>query len=244
MKTPIAALACLAASMLAAPAGAGPILYQQVSNFPLAGASSLTASQTDTTPGGLGNFATTYDNFSLASASQVGSITWQGGYYLPALGYSPTDFQIQIYSNAAGKPGAVLDTINVASAAANAVHVGAEDSPSQGAELIYNYSANVGAINLAGGKYWLSIVADLPYQISPPFTIGQWGWHSGTGGDGTSLQTFDGTMSTHATDQAFGIFGAATVPEPSSVLLSAAGLSLAMLAERRRRRRQARLLAS
>ena len=238
MKTRIAPLACLIASMVAAPAGAGPI-YSQPSDFPVAGRTSLLASQIDTTPGGFGAFATTYDDFTLAGPSAINAISWQGGYFLPALSYSPTDFQITFYGDSNGKPGAALDTIKVASAASNAVLVGAEDSPSSGAELILNYSANVPTIDLTGGKYWLSIVAELPYQSTPPFTIGQWGWHTGTGGDGSSEQLFSGAMSAQGHDMAFGLY-ASSVPEPSSIILSAAGLSLAAIVARRRRLRQAR----
>ena len=82
----------------------------------------------------------------------------------------------------------------------------------------YSYSLNLGTpfTALAGTQYWLSVVPDMGF---PP----QWGWATGTGGDGTAYQDYFGTLSQQGTDFAFSLVGnpVSATPEPGSMLLMA-----------------------
>ena len=72
-----------------------------------------------------------------------------------------------------------------------------------------------------GVQYWLSIVPDIGF---PP----QWGWESGTGGDGAAYQCFLGSCGPITTnDLAFTLLGAAVsnTPEPSSLFMLGADCS-------------------
>jgi hypothetical protein len=73
-------------------------------------------------------------------------------------------------------------------------------------------------------QYWLSLYPDLGF---PP----QWGWSSGTGGDGFSYQDFFGARSQLNVDMAFDVGGGCAwsgfdcvVPEPGTLLLLAIGI--------------------
>ena len=198
------------------------------------------SSQNDTAS--LGNFATTYDNFALASNSAIDEVTWQGGFFDPPLSGSPSPsgFALAIYADSGGKPGQVLDTVSVSAAESNPVLIGPEVSGVPGgAGLIYDYSANVGPISLQAGSYWLSIVADLQLLSAPPFTVGEWGWHTGKGGDGLAYQTDMGTTSAINADMAFTLIGTASAaaPEPSALLMAATAALAGLGAWARKRRR-------
>jgi hypothetical protein len=88
-------------------------------------------------------------------------------------------------------------------------------------DAIYNYSANLNTPfqAVAGTTYWMSIVPDLPLTLPDEL---QWGWHTGTGGDGISVQT--NTLSPPftrvlQTDLAFSLSSPAqAIPEPTSLL--------------------------
>ena len=225
-------LATLATLGLAAPpAQAQTTLYTQapVTN------GILWASQNDTNAGGNGNFATAYDNFTLGSTAAVTSINWQGGYYNG--GSAPiSSFALTFYADNAGQPGAAVATETV-SGNANQTFVG-----SSGGLTYENYSAAFAPsfTATAGTKYWLSIVPNLGF---PP----QWGWNSGTGGDGAAFQEFFGAPSAVANDLAFGLKGtpAAAAPEPSEYAgLGFAAFGLLALGLNVRRKRSAALPAA
>src|SRR5205823_13025074 len=80
----IAALTIAAAS---ASAQADPVIYTQ----PYLNNGTLTSSQNDTSAGGFGAFATTYDNFTLAANMRVTDVHWTGGYFNGAPA-APTSF--------------------------------------------------------------------------------------------------------------------------------------------------------
>ena len=62
----------------------------------------------------------------------------------------------------------------------------------------------LGSILLApNAQYWISLVPDLSF---PP----QWGWATGTGGEGRAWQCFFGTCGPLATDMAFTLLGTGT----------------------------------
>lgn len=69
----------------------------------------------------------------------------------------------------------------------------------------YSYDLmGLGSIFLApNAQYWISLVPDLGF---PP----QWGWSTGTGGEGLSYQAFFGNISPQNTDMAFTLLGNGT----------------------------------
>jgi hypothetical protein len=195
------------------------ILYNQAFN----GAGGYWATQNDTS-GGNGNFATVYDNFTLAGDGNVTDLSWTGVYFNPPTPSPMAGFTIQFYSDNAGIPGASLFSTYV-TGTANETDLG-----SFGGIETFGYSGNLGTAFGATGntQYWISIVPDLGF---PP----QWGWSTGTGGDGASYQVFFGTGYVRASDEAFTLSGVAT-PEPVSVGLMGFGLAGIALAKFRRKR--------
>jgi len=213
-------------------ARADAIVYNQPSNFPVTGAPGLYASQNDNGPGGIGNFATAYDNFTLAHTTAVSDVTWQGGYFLPPTqgtgANAITAFTLTFWSNNAGTPGVALLSQTIPGNA-NETFVGSETATTNGGNLVFNYSTDLTIPFVANGgtPYWLSIVPDLTFETSES---GQWGWHTGTGGDGSSQQDFFGQRHTNPSDLAFALSSqTAPVPEPASLavwaLLGAAGVA-------------------
>lgn len=198
-------------------AWADPILYSQPSDFP---GGTVFASQNDT-GGGFGNFATVYDDFILPGNDLVTDVHWQGGFFNPGHG-TITAFTVAFYADNAGQPGAALLTQTIAGNA-NETFVG-----NQFFGPVYDYSVVLTTpfATAAGTQYWMSIV---PTTNFPP----QWGWHTGTGGDGIGYQDFFGTRSPTGTDFAFALTG---VPEPATLAL--VGLGLVSLAVHRSRRRR------
>jgi hypothetical protein len=207
--------------LVLSPAWASPVIYSQPSDFP---GGTVFASQND--PGGFGAFATSYDDFTLTGPAIVDDVHWQGGYFNPGTQGTITSFTITFWSDNAGQPGAQLLSETIPGTA-NETFVG-----NQFFGPVYNYSVNLSVPFLATGgtQYWLSIV---PTMTLPP----QWGWHTGTGGDGLAYQDFFGDRTALAdVDFAYDLTGTA-VPEPAS--LGLVGLAiLALTACLRRRSRQ------
>ena len=91
-------LVLLAALGSALPACAG-IVYSQ----PWDGNGGIIYSQND--PNLFGPYATSYDNFTVASGDVVKAVSWVGGYYNPAV-YAPIiAFSIQFYNDNSDQPG-------------------------------------------------------------------------------------------------------------------------------------------
>jgi PEP-CTERM motif len=186
------------------------------------GSGTAISSQNDTT-GGFGNFATAYDNFTLPNLSTVSSVSWVGEYFDGSI--APiAGFTLQFYGDDAGTPGASIYSTFI-SGTANETDIG-----SFGGFEAYTYSATLGTAftALGGTQYWLSIVPDLGF---PP----QWGWSTGTGGDGASYQVFQGSGASIPNDLAFELDGLAT-PEPFTFGLIGIGLAGIALAKFRRAR--------
>jgi len=206
------ALASLGALLLlvAAPAFAAQVLvYSQNPDF-----ASLYASQNDTSTGGFGNFATSYDNFTLGSATAINQVTWVGGYFNPQSLGPITQWTVSFYFDNAGQPGGL--------AAGFVIGGNGGETFLQNDALgdpTYMYTAAVAFNAAAGTQYWLSVVPDLAF---PP----QWGWTTSSQGDGISYQDFFGTRSSNSTDLAFSLYmqQQTGVPEPGSLMLLGTGI--------------------
>lgn len=181
------------------------------------------ASQNDTT-GGNGNFATAYDNFTLGASYDIDGFGWTGSYFNPPTQGTITAFTLTFYSDALGAPGAVIWS---GSGAGNFGETSIGNDVNGSPTYVYFGGALGGFTATANTQYWVSIVADLGF---PP----QWGWESGTGGDGMAYQSFLGTSNPIEADLAFDLTGTPAVPEPSSYALFGLGLlGLAGIARRK-----------
>lgn len=203
----------LSSAMLVSAAANAATLYDQ----PYNGSGSLIASQNDT-GGGNGNFATVYDNFTLAGGGNITGLSFTGGYFNPGPPGNITSFTVKFYADSAGQPGAAVGTASIA---------GNGGESCSGVICTYSLALNFAAA--AGTQYWLSIVPD---EAFPP----QWGWATGSNGDGLAFQDFFGTRSPLAADLAFTLTGNAAVPEPATWALMLGGFGLAGTALRRRQR--------
>jgi hypothetical protein len=118
-------------------------------------------------------------------------------------------------ADAPGSPGAALLSQTIPGNA-NETFVG-----NQFFGPVFNYSVDlpVSFLAQAGTTYWLSIVPSIGF---PP----QWGWHSGTGGDGVAHQVFFGSGIPLAQDLAFDLTGVpgSAIPAPATLVLLASGL--------------------
>lgn len=196
----------------ALPSIAAPVYLQPVETVPLG---TLPASQNDTS-GTFGSFAKVYDNFSLGSAASISGVHWYGGFFNPVAAGTITSFLIEIWADTAGAPGGSVP-LRAATIAGHANQVQTGDNA---IGPLYAYSIDLATAfqAQAGTTYWLSIQPSMDF---PP----QWGWATGTGGDGLSYQDFFGTRGQQTFDLAFSLTSTpSNVPEPGSLVL--AGLAL------------------
>ncbi len=217
MRLKSVVVACLALVLSAGILPAGPI-YQQVFD----GSGNAFSSQNDDT-GGYGNFATLYDNFTLTDAAGVTGVYWVGAYYNGAPA-AITSWTVTFWADNAGQPGSALYTETIAGTGGE-LYLG-----DYGGLPLYTYDVQLTAPFSAGAgtTYWLSVVPTLGF---PP----QWGWATGTGGDGALYQDFMGGRFPMSGDSAFALYDASSAtPEPVSLTLAGLGLVALAFAARRR----------
>jgi hypothetical protein len=121
---------------LATLSNAGAVLLY---NQPYPGNTGFAMASQNDTGGGMGNFATTYDNFALGGNSNVNSVMFTGRYFNPNVQGPITAGTVSFYANNLGQPGGLLQSFNIGGNG-NEVFLGSLGLP------IYTYS-----INLAGG---------------------------------------------------------------------------------------------
>lgn len=198
--------------MLGGQAFANPVVYQQA----VIAAGSQFASQND--PGGNGDFAKVFDNFTLNAKTLITDVHWVGGYFNPTVQAPISSFLVQIWSDAGG-PGAAL-LADSQGGVANETLV-----PATTATYTYSIDLTTAFVAEANTTYWLSIQ---PTLVFPP----QWGWAAGSGGDSVAYQDIFGGRNLQRLDLAFSLTGQA-VPEPASLALVSLALA-GMLAAKRR----------
>ncbi len=185
---------------------------------------------------GLGNFATTYDNFTLSSTSDIAEFQWIGAYFNPPAQGPITGFTLNFYADNGGAPGATLASYS-GPGTFGETFIGYDVF----GDPAYFYDGFLGLpfTAQAGTTYWASIVADL---VFPP----QWGWETGVGGDGAGYQCFFGSCAGIPNDLSFALVDAsgnaiyvqdpdgggayasqkdsAAVPEPGTLVMLGSGI--------------------
>jgi hypothetical protein len=187
--------------------GPASIVYAQNPDF-----GGAYASQNDNVNGN-GNFATSYDNFTLSASTSLSSVEWVGSYFNPPTQGTITAWTLNIYSNNGGIPGTSLYQTVVSG---NGSETFLQNDNIGDPTFLYTLPVNFSAT--AGTEYWISVVPDLSF---PP----QWGWETGTGGDGAAYQCFLGSCGAVPNDLAFALFGGtSTTPEPGTLILLGSGI--------------------
>jgi len=198
-------LAVLMAFALSVAAFADSVLYTQ----PFDQLGNGYSSQNDTN--GLGVFAQVYDNFTLGSDSSINEVQFTGLYFNPPQQGPISAWNVQFFADNAGQPGMLLATKNINGTGNETFLANYGDYP------VYTYDLpGLGFAAAGNTTYWLSVYPDLGF---PP----QWGWTSGTGGDGISYQDFGGVRGPLSVDMAFTLIGT-SVPEPGTLVMLCTGM--------------------
>ena len=182
----------------------------------------LYGSQNDV--GNFGNFAATYDDFTLSTAANLTEVDVVGGFFNPPTAGAISQFTLTLYADNGGVPG---------SAIASGIFGGTGTYlGSQGGFPTYSYAFTFLPYGVGAGTYWVSAVPDLGF---PP----QWGSATSGQGNGNAYQCFFGACNTlSGTNLAFTVYGDATggVPEPATwslMLMGFGGLGAAMRSRRK-----------
>lgn len=203
------------------PARSAVLLYNQPAQTPGTGYGNL--SQFDTSPGGYGDYARAYENFTLPATASITEVRWRGQYDDVVPPTPISQFLLSLYADAGGTPGALVSSAVLPGDANQTLVSGS----------VYDYSATLPGAGfgvVAGTEYWLGIQA---FSTEPP----GWGWFTGTGGDGNFQQYFLGSWSTEPYDLALSLYGNPVgVPEPGQVasgLVLLAGVAGCVIRRRR-----------
>ncbi len=148
-----------------------------------------------------------YDDFKFLNGATVTDVHWIGA-LLPGSSLIINAFTVTFWSDSSDQPGSSLLQQSFSGNANETTDSSNPFLKDYSIDLTTSFSAD------AGTRYWLSIVADVP-----------WGWSVGTGGNGVSY--VDDTLGRHqiSGDLAFELSGTvAAVPEPSTMLLLGSGL--------------------
>jgi hypothetical protein len=183
----------------------------QITCQPWDGSGAVFASQNDTN--GNGNFATVYQQFTLASGPtfyDVESFHWVGGYFNPAVAGTITNWTLELYNDAGGIPGAPI-AIGSFPGNGNETCVTSDCTASP----YFVYSVFFQSFDMAPGTYWASVVPDLGF---PP----QWGWATSTGTD-PGYQCFFGACGLTGVGFAYAVDGT-PVPEPGTLVMLGTGI--------------------
>jgi hypothetical protein len=178
------------------------------------GGDNLIASQNDTT-GGNGNFATTFQQFTLSQTIDVESVHWVGGYFNPPNQGPITAWTLDLYNDNAGIPGNLL-AFGVFPGTGNETFLGFSPSGFP----IYSYELDFQSFDMNAGTYWASVVPDLGF---PP----QWGWATSAGANQNGYQCFFGACAPTGIGFALGIDGTPVntgTPEPSTLIMLGTGI--------------------
>jgi hypothetical protein len=155
------------------------------------------------------------DNFSLASAISLQSLSWWGSYD----GADTDHFVVKIYANNSGVPGIVLNTNSNISVSKTAA--GINDNASA---AVYRYDFSLPqTLSLSAGSYFLSITNET--------TLYSWFWLTGSGGDNQhkALAANGSTWIPAAgNDMAFTLTSANPTPAATSVPIPTGFLVLMM----------------
>ncbi|MEO8100334.1 MAG: PEP-CTERM sorting domain-containing protein [Acidobacteriota bacterium] len=161
----------------------------------------------------LGSLA--FDDFTLVSSATIRAVEWWGVYFPNAV--SVDNFTIEFSNDSAGTPGTLIASYLVSP---TRVDTGLLVNS---AFNLYNYNVTIPDTPLVAGTYWLSIFNNTTASSN------RWYW-------ATSASSGNATSTTGPLDVelAFRLDDGSSVPEPASLLLSAAGLA-AVVAFRKRR---------
>lgn len=157
--------------------------------------------------------ATTFDDFSLATATTIRTVGWQGIYCVQqpnAAAPSPTaiTFTVRIYTDVSGRPNVATPVL---AATFPLAQVGQTFDKTVSGLLcgtaanttwpFYRYSVTLPTafVAAANTRYWISVQATTPsYDVF-------WGWRDGTPDNNLSLQLFNGAFTTFAVDRAYSL---------------------------------------
>ena len=151
----------------------GSTVYSQVSDV---SASLQTINSSVTIPDGSDQDTTTFDNFTLSKSARITSVAWRGS----SADYASVGFVIKIYTS----PSFSTSQAEGSNPLAEITETGNANEKLISKNLS-DYRADFAQpVELSAGKqFWISIVS-MRNAPSP------WGWSSGSGGDGRSIQSF------------------------------------------------------
>ena len=200
---------------------ADPVVYNQ----PASPASFYSTWASQVSPSGV--VATDYDNFTLSSAATISAVQWYGNYVDESntsanpIAPNSSSFTFTFFADNGGSPGAQLATATVDQADCAPTLLGTDQFSTSSSTPdypipYYSYRAVLptSVAVAAGQQYWLSIVANTTDE-------NYWGWYSGTGGDNSTIQDYQGTQNRNQ-DRAFALEGVAQVTTVAAPTLSLA----------------------